>query len=103
MDGRHKPGNDAGMNIDPEPALLRRKSRWLGREDSNLRMPESKSGALPLGDAPIWEGADPTGTPPPVQRAGWEARTMASARPAICASHLPHRARISGDLSVRRH
>src|SRR5438445_11418626 len=26
---------------------------WLGREDSNLRMPESKSGALPLGYAPI--------------------------------------------------
>ena len=25
---------------------------WLGREGSNLRMPESKSGALPLGDAP---------------------------------------------------
>src|ERR1700722_13847457 len=25
---------------------------WLGRKDSNLRMPESKSGALPLGDAP---------------------------------------------------
>ena len=26
---------------------------WLGREDSNLRMGESKSPALPLGDAPI--------------------------------------------------
>jgi hypothetical protein len=26
---------------------------WLGREDSNLRMVESKSTALPLGDAPI--------------------------------------------------
>src|SRR5207302_11476011 len=26
---------------------------WLGREDSNLRLPESKSGALPLGYAPI--------------------------------------------------
>jgi hypothetical protein len=25
---------------------------WLGREDSNLRMTESKSVALPLGDAP---------------------------------------------------
>jgi hypothetical protein len=25
---------------------------WLGREDSNLRMGESKSPALPLGDAP---------------------------------------------------
>jgi hypothetical protein len=26
---------------------------WLGREDSNLRMVESKSTALPLGDAPL--------------------------------------------------
>ena len=26
---------------------------WLGWQDSNLRMPESKSGALPLGDIPI--------------------------------------------------
>ena len=29
------------------------RSAWLGREDSNLRMVESKSTALPLGDAPI--------------------------------------------------
>ena len=27
---------------------------WLGRQGSNLRMPESKSGALPLGDAPTF-------------------------------------------------
>lgn len=26
---------------------------WLGWEDSNRRMPESKSGALPLGDIPM--------------------------------------------------
>ena len=26
--------------------------RWLGRQGSNLRMPASKAGALPLGDAP---------------------------------------------------
>ena len=25
---------------------------WLGYEDSNLGMPESESGALPLGDSP---------------------------------------------------
>lgn len=25
---------------------------WLAGQDSNLRMPESKSGALPLGDRP---------------------------------------------------
>jgi hypothetical protein len=29
---------------------------WLGREDSNLRMGESKSPALPLGDAPKLSG-----------------------------------------------
>jgi hypothetical protein len=28
-------------------------SGWLGREDSNLRMAESKSAALPLGYTPI--------------------------------------------------
>ena len=28
-------------------------SLWLGWQDLNLRMPESKSGALPLGDIPI--------------------------------------------------
>ena len=27
---------------------------WLGRQDSNLRMPGSKPGALPLGDGPIF-------------------------------------------------
>jgi hypothetical protein len=31
-------------------------SEWLGREDSNLRMAESKSAALPLGDAPTRSG-----------------------------------------------
>src|SRR5690606_29920125 len=34
---------------------------WLGREGSNLRMPESKSGALPLGDAPIGAVIPPFG------------------------------------------
>jgi hypothetical protein len=29
------------------------RNAWLGREDSNLRMVESKSTALPLGDAPV--------------------------------------------------
>ena len=27
--------------------------KWLGREDSNLRMPVPKTGALPLGYAPV--------------------------------------------------
>ena len=30
-----------------------RVKNWLGRQDSNLRMPTPKTGALPLGDAPI--------------------------------------------------
>jgi hypothetical protein len=34
---------------------------WLGREDSNLRMAESKSAALPLGYAPMTVGMPPTG------------------------------------------
>ncbi len=29
-------------------------TRWLGWWDSNTRMPESKSGALPLGYSPIY-------------------------------------------------
>ncbi len=33
--------------------LIQGTKMWLGREDSNLRMPGSKPGALPLGDAPI--------------------------------------------------
>src|SRR5215216_3349262 len=36
---------------------------WLGREDSNLRMPDPKSGALPLGDAPVLTTPAP-GQPP---------------------------------------
>lgn len=36
-----------GYDIKPSQEVL-----WLGRQDSNLGMPESKSGALPLGDAP---------------------------------------------------
>ena len=34
-------------------------SEWLGWQDSNLRMLESKSSALPLGDIPIsWHAGD---------------------------------------------
>ena len=36
-----------------ERKFSKNKNAWLGREDSNLRMVESKSTALPLGDAPI--------------------------------------------------
>jgi hypothetical protein len=40
------------------PLLLpyQRLRSWLGREDSNLRMAESKSAALPLGYAPPQAG-----------------------------------------------
>jgi hypothetical protein len=34
---------------------------WLGRQDSNLGMAESKSAALPLGYAPTRDAADHTG------------------------------------------
>ena len=45
------------MNVKPVrvigPLAFRTAAqRWLGREDSNLRMAESKSAALPLGYAP---------------------------------------------------
>jgi hypothetical protein len=42
-----------------ERKFSKNKNAWLGREDSNLRMVESKSTALPLGDAPIavWKAA----------------------------------------------
>ena len=39
---------------------------WLGREDSNLRMVESKSTALPLGDAPTTEERDGKRLPRPL-------------------------------------
>jgi hypothetical protein len=32
--------------------------KWLGREDSNLRMQEPKSCVLPLDDAPEWKMQD---------------------------------------------
>ena len=39
------------QNNDVESQL---RSLWLGRRDSNPRMPVPKTGALPLGDAPIF-------------------------------------------------
>src|SRR5690554_7780723 len=35
----------------PKPTIFR---RWLGWQDSNLRMAASKAAALPLGDTPIF-------------------------------------------------
>ena len=42
----------AGISGIVRGAFTERRTAWLGREDSNLRMVESKSTALPLGDAP---------------------------------------------------
>ncbi len=36
-----------------KPDLCLSYTPWLGRQDSNLRMPVPKTGALPLGDAPL--------------------------------------------------
>jgi hypothetical protein len=47
-----KPGKRPGFT-DSTGEYRDTRTGWLGREDSNLRMPESKSGALPLGYAPI--------------------------------------------------
>src|SRR5262249_50552925 len=38
--------------VDDAPEPRSDGTAWLGRQDSNLGMPESKSGALPLGYAP---------------------------------------------------
>src|SRR3954454_7373715 len=43
----------SGLFCDRLRPNRERPTAWLGREDSNLRMGESKSPALPLGDAPI--------------------------------------------------
>lgn len=47
---KNDPDNrDKKDNIKLKKAL---RSIWLGRQDSNLRMPVPKTGALPLGHAP---------------------------------------------------
>lgn len=46
-----KAPDNRGNNEEKELEMLLR-SIWLGRQDSNLRMPVPKTGALPLGDAP---------------------------------------------------
>ena len=43
---------------------------WLGRLDSNQRMRESKSLALPLGDAPMWKEVGDRGYPDPLPLSG---------------------------------
>ena len=56
---------------------------WLGREDSNLRMAESKSAALPLGYAPF-----PGGLLAPQRRADHSGRAVGDQRH-WSEAHLP--------------
>ncbi len=49
---------------------------WLGREDSNLRMAESKSAALPLGDAPSWPADRRART---IERRHWRRKPVSGA------------------------
>ena len=42
----------SGYSLNPAKQPIRDRTGWLGRQDSNLRMPVPKTGALPLGDAP---------------------------------------------------
>lgn len=43
---------DPALFDDNSPGRVWIKMEWLGRQDSNLRMPIPKTGALPLGHAP---------------------------------------------------
>ena len=47
-----KAPDNRGNNEEKELEMLLR-SIWLGRQDSNLRMPGPKPGALPLGHDPL--------------------------------------------------
>ena len=49
-------GGNVGGSHAPGNRIVRDQTGWLGREDSNLRMAESKSAALPLGYAPPQPG-----------------------------------------------
>ncbi len=50
LDPERRP--NGGLFARPKGRTVRDQTAWLGREDSNLRMAESKSAALPLGYAP---------------------------------------------------
>ena len=51
-DGLHMADGGYAMLAKAVARAILEGAGWLGREDSNLRMAESKSAALPLGDAP---------------------------------------------------
>jgi hypothetical protein len=63
-----------GTNFCSSDISCRAGTDWLGRKGSNLRMLESKSSALPLGDAPAGSGAKfglgPDADPYKASRAG---------------------------------
>ena len=50
---KEKTSGDGGSEEVHAVLMVRMRLRWQGRLDSNQRMVESKSTALPLGDAPI--------------------------------------------------
>jgi hypothetical protein len=52
VEGRSRPQISAAIINKFVSNLQKARRDWLGRQDSNLRMPASKAGALPLGDAP---------------------------------------------------
>ena len=51
----------AGRLCTKKQRCAKRNAVWLGRPDSNRRMEESKSSALPLGDGPVKEKTVRTG------------------------------------------
>jgi hypothetical protein len=88
----------SNLELRTLPAPLRRRSMatpagatvsvWLGRQDSNLRMPGSKPGALPLGDGPVTRS-----TPLP----------LCSAHTRCLTSRRPTTARCSGERLAELH
>lgn len=48
-------------------------TRWLGRLDLNQRMPVPKTGALPLGDAPIFKAMLQSEAETTQFKCGWQA------------------------------
>ena len=66
------------------------RNAWLGREDSNLRMAESKSAALPLGDAPRRADHNRRGAlPQPARSCRAEGNSLVEARTPRYKAGLP--------------
>src|ERR1051325_609030 len=85
----------------PQLTAHGRSSTWLGREDSNLRIRDPKSRALPLGHAPSIPFA--SRRPDPHRRSAHRADRPASPRPAHEAgSDLPRLLERAGDAEHRR-